>query len=104
MDKNLFKTYQDRLFQTKTRTEWDNICNEIKQATENDEQARTALRNYLVKIKDKKFEYFEKYDKPKEKKQFPIKSSFIFQDSLAEALTEYIKVLTIEKKKQLNIQ
>ena len=99
------KNYQDKLFQSKSRKEFDSVCLEIKEATENDEQARTTLRNYLTKIKDKKFEYFEKYDKLNENKRtFPIKQSYIFQDNLANALTEYIRVLTIEKKQQLGIQ
>ena len=100
MDKELYQEYCNKLFSSKNRKEWDNVCVEIKQATENDEQARTALRNYLSKIKDKKFQYFEKYP-PKEKKTFPVKNSFIFQDNLAEALAEFIKVLTLEKKLEI---
>lgn len=100
MQKEIYQEFCNKLFSTKSRKEWDYVCNEIKQATENDEQAKTALRNYLIKIKDKKFEYFEKYP-PKEKKTFPVKNSFIFQDNLAEALAEYIKVLTLEKKLEI---
>lgn len=105
MDKEIYQQYCNKLFQSKNRKEWDSVCLEIKQATENDEQARTAFRNYLVKIKDKKFQYFEKYDKLNENKRtFPIKQSYIFQDNLANAITEYIRVLTIEKKQQLGIE
>ena len=105
MEKEQIKNYQDKLFQSKSRKEFDSVCLEIKEATENDEQARTTLRNYLSKIKDKKFEYFEKYDKLNENKRtFPIKQSYIFQDNLANALAEYIRVLTIEKKQQLGIE
>ena len=104
MEKEQIKIYQDKLFQSKSRKEFDSVCLEIKEATENDEQARTTLRNYLTKIKDKKFEYFEKYDKLNENKRtFSIKQSYIFQDNLANALTEYIQVLTLEKKKQLGL-
>lgn len=102
MEYEKIKIYQDKLFQTKNREQWDSVCTEIKELTEGDEQARTVLRNYLSKIKDKKFQYFETYP-PKDKKQFPIKNSHIFQDDLASALAEYIRVLTIEKKQQLNL-
>lgn len=104
MEKEIYNQFTTKLFASKNRKEWDSVCLEIKQATENDEQARTALRKYLIKIKDKKFEYFEKYDKPKEKKQYPVKQSYIFQDTLAEALAEYIKVLTIKEKQNLGIK
>ena len=102
MDKNLLQEYQNRAFQAKTKEEWKQVLTEAKQACVGDEQAYLYLKNYFLKILPKKKEYFEKYP-PKEKKTFPVKNSFIFQDNLAEALTEYIKVLTLEKKKQLNI-
>lgn len=100
MDKTEFKTYQDRLFQTKTKSEWDSVCNEIKEVTENDEQARIALRNYLIKIKDKKFEYFEKYP-PKEKKQFPIKKTVLIDESLSKTIEQYYSLLILEKKLEI---
>ena len=103
MEKEKFQELQNKAFQAKTQDDWNNIMIEIKESTEGDENARNKLRDYCLKILPKKKEYWEKYP-PKEKKQYPIKNSHIFQDSLAEALTEYIRVLTIEKKKQLNIQ
>lgn len=104
MDKNLYQSYQDKLFQSKSRKEWDSICLEIKQATENDEQARTTLRNYLTKIKDKKFQYFEKYDKLNENKRvYSQKITYLLQEDLTKTLNEYLTLLVIEKKKQLGL-
>lgn len=96
------KIYQDKLFATKSRKEWDSVCLEIKELTENDEQARTALRNYLVKIKDKKFQYFEKYDKLNENKRiYPTKVTYLLQEDLAGTLNEFLKLLILEKKLEL---
>lgn len=102
MDKELYQEYCNKLFQSKNRKEWDNVCVEIKQITENDEQARTALRNYLRKIKDKKFQYFEKYDKLNEnKKQFPIKKTVLLDEQLCKKIEQYYDLLIIEKKLEL---
>lgn len=104
MEKEQIKIYQDKLFQSKSRKEFDSVCAEIKIATENDAEARTVLRNYLSKIKDKKFEYFEKYDKLNENKRiFPTKVTYLLQDDLAKTLNEYLTLLVIEKKKQLGL-
>lgn len=104
MDKEIYQQYCNKLFQSKNRKEWDSVCLEIKQATENDEQARTAFRNYLVKIKDKKFQYFEKYDKLNENKRvYPQKITYLLQEDLAKTLNEYLTLLVIEKKKQLGL-
>jgi hypothetical protein len=104
MDKEIYQQYCDKLFQTKNREQWDSVCTEIKEATENDEQARTALRNYLSKIKDKKFEYFEKYNKLNENKRvYPQKITYLLQEDLAKTLNEYLTLLVIEKKKQLGL-
>ena len=103
MDKNLLQEYQNRAFQAKTKEDWTQILNEAKQACEGDEKAYNYLKDYFLKIWPRKKEYFEKYP-PKEKKQFPIKNSFIFQDNLANALTEYLQLMIIEKKQQLNIK
>lgn len=104
MDKELYQEYCNKLFSSKSRKEFNNVCAEIKQATENDEQARTALRNYLTKIKDKKFQYFEKYDKLNENKRtYPTKITYLLQDELANTLNNFLKLLILEKKKQLNI-
>lgn len=102
MDKEKFEEIKNKAFQAKTQDEWNNIMIEIKNATENDEQARTKLREYCLKILPKKKEYFEKYP-PKEKKTFPIKSSYIFQDNLANALAEYIQLQNLKLKKELNL-
>lgn len=102
MDKELYQEYCNKLFQSKNRKEWDNVCVEIKEATENDEQARTALRNYLSKIKDKKFQYFEKYDKMNEnKKQFPIKKTVLLDESLSKKIETYYDLLILEKQLEL---
>lgn len=104
MQKELYQEFCNKLFSSKSRKQWDSVCLEIKQATENDEQARTALRNYLSKIKDKKFQYFEKYDKLNENKRtYPTKITYLLQDELANTLNEFLKLLILEKKKQLNI-
>lgn len=102
MQKELYQQYCNKLFSSKSRKEWDNICAEIKQATANDEQARIALRNYLIKIKDKKFQYFEKYDKLNENKRvYPQKITYLLQDELANTLNEFLKLLIIEKKLEI---
>lgn len=102
MEYEQIKNYQDKLFSSKNRKEWDSICVEIKQATENDEQARTALRNYLSKIKDKKFQYFEKYDKLNEnKKQFPIKKTVLLDEQLCKKIEQYYDLLILEKKLEI---
>lgn len=104
MEKEIYQEYCNKLFQSKNRKEWDSVCAEIKQATENDEQARTVLRNYLVKIKDKKFQYFEKYEKLNENKRvYPQKITYLLQEDLAKTLNEYLTLLVIEKKKQLGL-
>jgi hypothetical protein len=102
MDKNLLQEFQNRAFQAKTKEEWVNVLTEAKQACVGDENAYNYLKNYFTKILGKKKEYWSKYP-PKDKKQYPIKQSYIFQENLANALAEYIQVLTLEKKKQLNI-
>lgn len=109
MQKELYQEFCNKLFSSKSRKEWDNICAEIKQATANDEQARTALRNYLIKIKDKKFQYFEKYDKLNEnKKQYPIKKTVLLDESLSKKIEQYVDLLILEKKleiqKKFNIE
>lgn len=103
MDKNLLQEWQNKAFQAKTKDEWKQVLTECKQACEGDENAYNYLKDYFLKILPKKKEYFEKYP-PKDKRTFPIKQSYIFQDNLANALTEYIRILTIEKKQQLGIE
>lgn len=100
MDKEIYNQFTAKLFQSKSRKEWDSVCNEIREATENDGQARTELRNYLIKIKDKKFEYFEKYP-PKEKKQFPIKKTVLLDENLSKKIEQYYDLLILEKKLEL---
>lgn len=102
MQKEIYQEFCNKLFSTKNRKEWDEVCVEIKQATENDEQARTALRNYLTKIKDKKYQYFEKYDKLNEnKKQFPIKKTVLLDEQLSRKIEQYYDLLIIEKKLEI---
>lgn len=102
MQKEIYQEFCNKLFSSKSRKQWDSVCLEIKQATENDEQARTALRNYLVKIKDKKFQYFEKYDKLNEnKKQFPIKKTVLLDEQLSKKIEQYYDILIMEKKLEL---
>lgn len=102
MEKEIYQQYCDKLFQSKSRKEFDSVCAEIKIATENDAEARTVLRNYLSKIKDKKFEYFEKYDKLNENKRvYPQKITYLLQDDLAKTLNEFLKLLILEKKLEI---
>lgn len=102
MEKSKFQELQNKLFGSKNKKEWDNICAEIKELTENDEQARTALRNYLIKIKDKKYEYFDKYDKLNEnKKQFPIKKTVLLNEELSDKISKYYDLLILEKKLEI---
>lgn len=102
MDKELYQEFCNKLYSSKNRKEFDSVCNEIKQVTENDEQARIALRNYLVKIKDKKFQYFEKYDKLNEnKKQYPIKKTVLLDEQLSKKIEQYVDLLILEKKLEI---
>lgn len=101
MEKEIYNQYCNKLYTSKSRKEWDSVCLEIKQATENDEQARTALRNYLIKIKDKKFQYFEKYDKLNEKRTFPIKKTVLLDESLSKKIEQYYDLLILEKKLEI---
>lgn len=103
MDKNEINEWQNRAFEAKTEADWKQILGECKTACSGDINAYNYLKNYFLKILPKKKEYWEKYP-PKEKRTFPIKQSYIFQDNLANALAEYIRVLTIEKKQQLGIE
>jgi hypothetical protein len=103
MDKNEINEWQNKAFQAKTPDEWKLILTECKTACSGDINAYNYLKDYFLKILPKKKEYWEKYP-PKEKRTFPIKQSYIFQDNLANALAEHIRVLTIEKKQQLGIE
>lgn len=102
MIKELYQEYCNKLFQSKSRKEFDSVCLEIKEVTANDEEAKKALRNYLTKIKDKKFEYFEKYDKLNEnKKTFPIKKTVLLDESLSKKIETYYDLLILEKKLEI---
>lgn len=102
MEKEQINEWQNKAFQAKTKDEWTQVLTECKSACSGDEKAYNYLKDYFLKILPKKKEYWEKYP-PKDKKQFPIKQSYIFQDNLANALADYIQVLTLEKKKQLGL-
>lgn len=102
MEKDIYQQYCNKLYSSKSRKDFDNVCAEIKIATENDEQARTALRNYLSKIKDRKFQYFEKYDKLNENKRtFPIKKTVLIDESLSKKIETYYDLLILEKKLEI---
>lgn len=102
MEKDIYQQYCNKLYSSKSRKEFDSVCAEIKEATENDEEARKALRNYLSKIKNKKFEYFEKYDKLNEnKKTFPIKKTVLLDESLSKKIETYYDLLILEKKLEI---
>ena len=100
MEKEELQEWQNKAFQAKTKEEWENILRECKTACSGDLNAYNYLKNYFLKILPKKKEYFEKYP-PKDKRTFPIKQSYIFQENLANALAEYIHVLTLEKKLEI---
>lgn len=102
MQKELLQEYQNRAFQAKTKEEWVSVLTEAKQACVGDENAYIYLKNYFTKILPRKKEYFEKYP-PKEKRTYPTKITYLLQDELANTLNEYLKLLILEKKKQLNI-
>lgn len=103
MTKEVMDELRNRAFQAKTQEEWKKVMEDIKNVLEGeDDNTKNYLRQYCGNLLEKKRAYWAKYPQ-KEKKTFPVKNSFIFQDNLAEALAEYIKVLTLEKKKQLNI-
>lgn len=102
MEKNLLQEYCNRLYGSKSRKEFDSVCSEIKSATIDDEPARNYLRNYLTKIKEKKFQYFEKYDKLNENKRtFPIKKTVLLDESLSKKIEQYYDLLILEKKLEL---
>lgn len=103
MEKDEINQWQNKAFQAKTPDEWKQVLTECKTACSGDENAYNYLKNYFLKLLPTKKQYWEKYP-PKEKRTFPIKQSYIFQDNLANALTEYIRILIIEKKQQLGIE
>lgn len=100
MDKNLLQEFQNRAFQAKTKEEWKQVLAEAKEACIGDENAYIYLKNYFTKILPRKKEYFEKYP-PKEKKQFPQKITYLLQDDLAKTLNEFLKLLIMEKKLEI---
>lgn len=101
MTKEVMDELRNRAFQAKTQEEWGKVMEDIKNVLEGeDDNTRKYLRQYCGNLLQKKKEYWSKYA-PKEKKTFPVKNSFIFQDNLAEALAEYITVLTLEKKLEI---
>lgn len=102
MEKNLLQEFCNKLYGSKNRLQWDSVCTEIKESTINDEPARNYLRNYLSKIKDKKFEYFDKYEKMNEnRKQFPIKKTVLLDEQLSKKIETYYDLLILEKKLEL---
>lgn len=104
MEQEKLTELRNKAFQSKTKEEWDIVMNEIKLATENDESARDYLRKYCTSLLEKKKVYWEKYKQQSNKPKFTsVKNSFIFQDELAHALAEYIKVKTELMKKEKNL-
>lgn len=100
MDKNLLQDYQNRAFQAKTKEEWKQVLAEAKEACIGDENAYIYLKNYFTKILGRKKEYWEKYP-PKEKRTYPTKITYLLQDELANTLNEFLKLLILEKKLEI---
>lgn len=93
IDLKTFNAYKTEAYQTKTKEEYDEWKRNFTVWWRGQEIAPELKENLLKQIKDldeKKNAYFDKY---KNKPQV-IKNNYIFQDNLANALTELCGALT----------
>lgn len=93
MDWKEFNELKKEAWQTKTTEEYEEWKNKFKvwyREQETTDEQNTQIYDQLEKLNKQKTEWLEK------QKNHPtiVKNSFIFQDDLAKALTEYIKVKT----------
>jgi hypothetical protein len=100
MEKEQIQDWQNKAFQAKTKDEWKQVLGECKKACEGDEKSYLYLKNYFLKILPKKKEYFEKYP-PKDKRIYPTKVTYLLQEDVAKTLNEYLTLLVIEKKLEI---
>lgn len=99
VDYNLFNNYKAAGWKANTKEEfekWQETFKEYWKELEfaNAEQKQRLL-DQIKDLKEKKEAYFSKQG------QRPVVNHYIFQDGLAAALTEYLKVLTEIKRKEL---
>lgn len=95
-----FNEMKNEGWKTKTQEEYTNWQGKIKEwyknQTELTDWDKDQIKVQLQKINENKEEYFKK--KPK---VFTPKVTYLLQDDLAKALTEYIKLKTIELSMEL---
>lgn len=100
------KNLKNKFYQTKTQEEWDNCKVELKELLElakpmMDSEFYEKYKKGVVDSIAKTYTYKEKYFKKSKFTPQP-KVTYLLQDELAQALTEYVKVLTKIKQKELD--
>ena len=118
-DKNAKEVYEpmkelkNKFYQTKTQEEWDACKEELKAIY--DKASKLMDKTFYEQYRDgvnasilKMYEFKKKYFEQGGKKQYQPKVTYLLQDELAQALTEYIKlktaVLASEYEGRLNIE
>ena len=99
MDYRVFNTKKAEGWQTKTKEDFEKWLTEFRewfqcQIFRNGEE-KEQFAQQIKDLKEKKEAYFSKQG------QRPLVNHYIFQPDLAAALTEYLKVLTEIKRKEL---
>lgn len=105
------KQLKDRFYNAKTIEEWHQCKEELKPLLAKiDEPLMSAdfavsYKKNLVDAIAKMWKYKEPYfNKQQNKKQFTPKVTFLLQPELAEALTEFIKLKTIQLSMEMEAQ
>lgn len=103
MEQTRYQELKNNAFTARTKEQWDEAMQAIKEAVKDDVNAANSLRKYCQSIIDKKKQFWAANEAKKAKQPWTAKpkSSYILQDELAAALTEYLKVKTEMLKKQL---
>lgn len=101
MTKEVMNELRNRAFQAKTQEEWTNVMLDIKNILEGeDDNTKNYLRQYCGNLLKKKKEYWSKYS-VKEKKQYPIKKTVLLDENLSKKIEEYMDLLILQKKLEL---
>lgn len=96
-----FNAMKDAGWKTKTQDEYTKWQTEIKEwyhKQELNEWEKEQIKKQLEKINENKQAYF---NKQQNKKQYQPKVTYLLQDELAQALTEYIKLKTKQLQYEL---
>lgn len=99
-----FNAMKDAGWKTKTLQEYNEWKEKVKEWYANQELTdwdKEQIKKQLEKINDNKQAYFEKQQN---KKQYQPKVSYLLQPELAQALTEYIKMKTLQLRMQMEYQ